>query len=89
MNPSGGIHKVFVDKDTSSGHPMQRTMCAGCGSPVCIIEASDPDARCLQYGLFADSQGIDLSACKPRLEMFAGRRVGWMPELGEDMREEA
>lgn len=48
-----GVHKVFEDRDTGSGKPMQRTMCAECGSPVCIVEASDPDARCLQYGLFA------------------------------------
>ncbi|KAK7725540.1 hypothetical protein SLS63_008144 [Diaporthe eres] len=61
IGPAGGPHKIFVDNDTGSGHPMQRTMCAECGSPVCIIESADPDARCLQFGLFADSQGVDLS----------------------------
>ncbi|KAI3396006.1 hypothetical protein diail_577 [Diaporthe ilicicola] len=89
IGPAGGVHKVFVDKDTGSGHPMQRTMCAECGSPVCIIEASDPDARCLQFGLFADSEGVDLNACKPALEMFACRRVNWIPEVGEDVRDKA
>ncbi|ROW00338.1 hypothetical protein VMCG_07329 [Cytospora schulzeri] len=87
IGPSGGVHRVFVDTDTSSGQPMQRTMCAECGSPVCIIEASDPDARCLQFGLFAECDGVDLSECKPKLEMFACRRVKWMPEVGEDVKE--
>lgn len=67
---------------------MQRTMCAECGSPVCIVEASDPDARCLQFGLFAGVEGL-LDQSKPRLEMFARRRVRWIPEVGEDVREEA
>lgn len=89
MGPSGGVHKVFVDTDTGSGQPMQRTMCAECGSPVCIIEAGDPDARCLQFGLFAESDGVDLSECKPKLEMFASRRVKWMPEVGEDVEDKA
>lgn len=89
------VHKVFVDKDTGSGHPMQRTMCAECGSPVCIVEASDPDARCLQFGLFAGVQleGVNanrtelLTECKPQMEMFARKRVEWMPEIGQDVRE--
>lgn len=68
---------------------MQRTMCAECGSPVCIIESADPDARCLQFGLFADSQGVDLNECKPALEMFACRRVNWIPLLGDDVREKS
>ncbi|PSR82217.1 Mss4-like protein, partial [Coniella lustricola] len=53
IGPAGGVHKVFVDHDTGSGKPMQRTMCVECGSPVCIIEAESPDSRCLQFGLFA------------------------------------
>lgn len=89
IGPAGGPHKIFVDNDTGSGHPMQRTMCAECGSPVCIIESADPDARCLQFGLFADSQGVNLSECKPALEMFACRRVKWIPELGDDVREKS
>lgn len=68
---------------------MQRTMCAECGSPVCIIESADPDARCLQFGLFADSQGVDLGDCKPALEMFASRRVKWIPAVGDDVREKS
>lgn len=68
---------------------MHRTMCAECGSPVCIIESADPDARCLQFGLFADSEGVDLNKCKPALEMFASRRVDWIPLLGDDVREKA
>lgn len=74
---------------------MQRTMCAECGSPVCIVEASDPDARCLQFGLFAGiqveggnaSKADLLTECKPQMEMFASRRVEWMPEIGQDVRE--
>lgn len=89
MSPAGGVHKVFVDNDTGSGKPMQRSMCAVCGSPVCIVEASSPDARCLQFGLFADSEGVDLSECKPVLEMFASKRVKWMPEVGEEVKEKA
>lgn len=89
IGPAGGSHKTFVDNKTGSGHPMQRTMCAECGSPVCIIEAADLEARCLQFGLFADSEGVDLNECKPALEMFASRRVRWIPEVGDDVREKS
>ncbi|KKY32850.1 hypothetical protein UCDDA912_g07187 [Diaporthe ampelina] len=89
IGPAGGPHRVFVDNNTGSGHPMHRTMCAECGSPVCIIESADPDARCLQFGLFADSDGVDLNQCRPALEMFACRRVSWIPLLGDDVREKA
>jgi hypothetical protein len=43
----------------------------------------------LQFGLFAISSGVDLSDCKPKLELFASRRVRWMPEVGEDVKEKA
>ncbi|KAF3769313.1 hypothetical protein M406DRAFT_75795 [Cryphonectria parasitica EP155] len=84
-----GVHKVYVDRNTGSGQPMQRTMCGACGSPVCIIEAADADVRCLQFGLFAGSEGVDLSATRPGLELFASRRVAWIPEIGEEVREAA
>jgi len=80
----GQSHKVFVDKDTGSGHPMQRTMCATCGSPVAVIEHSDPDTVCLQYGLFG---GQELP--KPKMEMFWSEALGWESKVGEDVREEA
>ena len=39
--------------------------------------------RCLQYGLFAGQ--VELP--KPELEMFASKRVDWMPEVGSDVKE--
>lgn len=76
---------MYQDHDTGSGKPMTRTMCVECGSPVCIIEAESPEMRCLQYGLFA---GV-VELPRPELELFAGRRVGWLNEVGKDVREEA
>ncbi|RYP81713.1 hypothetical protein DL769_001863 [Monosporascus sp. CRB-8-3] len=81
----GSAHKTFEDRDTGSGKPMRRTMCAECGSPVCVIEADSPDVRCLQYGLFAGQ----LELPRPALEMFASKRVPWINEVGEDVRERA
>ncbi|RYP51239.1 hypothetical protein DL768_003398 [Monosporascus sp. mg162] len=81
----GSAHKTFEDRDTGSGKPMRRTMCAECGSPVCVIEADSPDMRCLQYGLFAGQ--VELP--RPALEMFASKRVPWINEVGEDVREMA
>ena len=78
-------HRTFVDGATGSGKPMRRTMCAECGSPVCIVEAHAPDLRCLQYGLFA---GV-VELPRPELEMFASRRVAWVAEVGKDVRDMA
>jgi len=78
-----GAHKSTTDTDTASGHPMVRTMCALCGSPVVVIEHSAPETRCLQYGLFAG----EVELPKPKLEMFAGRMEGWEVRVGEDVRE--
>jgi hypothetical protein len=77
-------HVTFVDPDTGSGKPMQRTMCSTCGSPVCIIEASAPDTRCLQYGLFADQE-----LPPPKLEMFRSKACAWVNSVGEDVKQEA
>lgn len=79
---SGASHKAFVDRDTGSGHPMQRTMCATCGSPVAVVEHGDPDTTCLQYGLFGDRE-----LPKPKLEMFWSEAERWEEKVGEDVRE--
>jgi hypothetical protein len=71
------------DPNTSSGKPMQRSMCAECGSPVRIIEGHAPDTWCLQYGLFADV--VDLP--KPKLELFRSKACGWVDAVGEDVKE--
>ena len=76
-------HRTFVDRATGSGKPMRRTMCAECGSPVCIVEAHAPDIRCLQYGLFA---GV-VELPRPELEMFVAKRVAWVGKVGKDIRD--
>ncbi|KAF1353814.1 Mss4-like protein [Delphinella strobiligena] len=80
---SGTSHKIYSDPNTGSGKPMQRSMCTECGSPVCIIEGHAPDMRCLQYGLFADQE-----LPPPKLELFRKHAVGWMPAVGEDVKDE-
>ena len=77
----GDSHKVYEDNGTASGHPMQRSMCANCGSPVMIIEHSQPDTRCLQYGLFADQE-----LPPPKLEFFWSQACRWEKSVGEDVR---
>jgi hypothetical protein len=50
-----------------------------------IIEASQPDTRCLQYGLFA---GCGEELPKPKLELFWKEACVWEEKVGEDVREE-
>lgn len=71
---AGDAHVDRSVHNTSSGKPMQKSMCAECGSPVRIIEGHAPDIWCLQYGLFADE--IDLP--KPKLELFRSKACGSM-----------
>lgn len=75
-----GAHATYTDSEnTTSGKPMQRTMCRNCGSPVCVIEAHAPAVRCLQFGLFAGE--VDLP--KPRLELFRQAACRWEPVIGQ------
>ena len=62
---------------------MTRTMCKECGSPVCIIEASAPESRCLQYGLFA----AEVELPRPQVEFFGRERVVWVQEMGGEVKE--
>ena len=62
---------------------MTRSMCAECGSPVCIIEASAPESRCLQYGLFAG----EVELPRPQVEFFGKERVVWVGEMGREVKE--
>ncbi|CAD0106672.1 unnamed protein product [Aureobasidium uvarum] len=82
---TGSTHESYSDPDTGSGKPMTRTMCTECGSPVCIIEASSPDDRCLQYGLFAG----EVELPKPEIEFFGRDRVVWVAEMGKNVKETA
>ena len=47
-----------------------------------IIEHSQPDVRCLQYGLFADQE-----LPTPKLEMFWSEAQKWERKVSEDVRE--
>lgn len=80
---TGDNHVNHSDPNTSSGKPMQRSMCSRCGSPVRIIEGHAPDVWCLQYGLFADE--VDLP--KPKLELFRSKACEWVAEVGQDVKE--
>jgi len=79
---SGDSHTTFLDKNTESSKSMRRTMCSTCGSPVCIIEESSPDTRCIQYGIFADQE-----LPKPKLEVFRRDACRWISEVGEKILE--
>lgn len=79
-----GAHIMYMDSEnTTSGKPMQRTMCKNCGSPVFVIEAHAPDTRCLQYGLFAGE--VD-ELPKPKLELFRKEACSWEAVLGQDVK---
>ncbi|KAL1588071.1 hypothetical protein WHR41_03166 [Cladosporium halotolerans] len=80
---TGDNHVNHSDPNTSSGKPMQRSMCSRCGSPVRIIEGHAPDVWCLQYGLFAD----EVELPRPKLELFRSKACGWVAEVGEDVKE--
>ena len=79
---AGETHVDRSDPNTSSGKPMQRSMCSECGSPVRIIEGHAPDIWCLQYGLFADE--VDFP--KPKLELFRSKACEWIDIVGEDVK---
>lgn len=81
---TGSSHVTYIDPETGSGKPMERSMCSECGSPVRIIEGHAPDVWCLQYGLFADV--VDLPP--PKLELFRKRACAWMAPLGEVVKDE-
>ena len=76
-------HVNRSDPNTSSGKPMQRSMCSECGSPVRIIEGHAPDIWCLQYGLFAD----EIELPKPKLELFRGKACSWINAVGDEMKQ--
>lgn len=78
-----GMHITYTDKSTTSGKPMQRTMCKNCGSPVCVIEAHAPDTRCLQFGLFAG----EVELPKPKMELFRQAACVWEPIVGETVKD--
>ncbi|KAH0291244.1 hypothetical protein M436DRAFT_56463 [Aureobasidium namibiae CBS 147.97] len=80
---AGSSHTSYSDPDTGSGKPMTRSMCKECGSPVCIIEASAPESRCLQYGLFAG----EVELPRPQVEFFGKERVVWVSEMGGEVKE--
>ncbi|KAF2857435.1 hypothetical protein K470DRAFT_260809 [Piedraia hortae CBS 480.64] len=80
----GTTHTEYADHDTLSGKPLRRSMCSACGSPVRIIEASQPETWCMQYGLFADN-----ALPKPKLELFAKDACAWENKVGETVMETA
>lgn len=80
---AGDTYVDRSDPNTSSGKPMQRSMCTECGSPVRIIEGHAPDIWCLQYGLFADEVGLP----KPKLKLFRSKACQWIGAVGEDVKE--
>ena len=50
---------------------------------MCIIEAASPDSRCLQYGLFAG----EVELPRPGVEFFGTERVGWVGEMGREVKD--
>ena len=80
---TGDGHVNREDTNTTSGKPMQRSMCSTCGSPVRIIEGGAPETWCLQYGLFASE--VDLPP--PKLELFRSKACAWETSVGKDVRE--
>jgi len=83
VNITGSSHVNTTDHDTTSGKPMQRSMCSRCGSPVRIIEGSAPDTWCMQYGLFADEAELP----PPKLELFRSKACSWTKPVGQDVKD--
>lgn len=81
---TGSTHTSYMDPETKSGKPMERSMCSRCGSPIRIIEAMDPDTWCMQYGLFAGESDLP----PPKLEMWRRRACDWAPKVGEKVLDE-
>lgn len=84
VNITGKCHAIYIDHETGSGKPMERSMCSECGSPIRIIEGHAPDIWCMQYGLFADEAELP----PPRLELFRKKACGCMAPVGQEVKDE-
>lgn len=70
--------RTYVDTNTQSGKPLQRSFCGKCGSPVKIETEGNPGKGFLPAGLL--QQDVEVV---PEREHWPERRVGWFDGLKE------
>ena len=74
-----GEPKLFVDKATDSGAPVERYFCGNCGSPIYSALPSQPDVIYLKTGTLDDT-----SEFKPSIHVWAGTKQNWV-EIDESL----
>ena len=74
-----GEPKLFVDKATDSGAPVERYFCGICGSPIYSALPSQPDVIYLKTGTLDDT-----SEFKPSIHVWAGTKQNWV-EIDESL----
>jgi len=70
---TGGEPKLYVDRDTTSGNPVERYFCANCGSPIYSALASSPDMIFLKTGTLDDTSGFT-----PQFHAWCDSKQAWV-----------
>jgi hypothetical protein len=69
-----GKPKVYLDKKTDSGTPLERLFCGDCGSPIMSVIPSVEGKSFVKMGLFPKVPA-------PAVEVYTKNRDDWEPPL--------
>ena len=70
---TAGEPKLFEDRDTNSGNPVQRYFCGNCGSPIYSAIEAQPDTLILKTGTLDDTSGF-----KPMFHAWCDSKQDWV-----------
>lgn len=70
---TSGKPKLYQDKDTDSGNPVERHFCENCGSPIYSALDSMPDVVILKSGTLDDT-----SSFTPQFQAWCDSKQSWV-----------
>ena len=68
-----GTPKLYEDRDTDSGNPVQRYFCGNCGSPIYSAISAQPDMVFLKTGTLDDTSGFT-----PQFHAWCSTKQDWV-----------
>jgi hypothetical protein len=68
-----GAPKLYEDRDTDSGNPVQRWFCGNCGSPIYSALPTRPDQIFLKTGTLDDTSGF-----RPGFHVWCSTKQDWV-----------